>query len=155
MTARTEVDLDAPPAEVFAVLVDPEAYIRWVVGARRLRGVDPHWPEPGARFHHEIGIWPLLVRDWTEMVERVPHSRVVLEARAGLLGTARVTILIAGRAGGSHVTVVEEPLRGVLRAVPRPLFDPLVALRNRLSLGRLREVVTARTAGVARSGVGE
>jgi uncharacterized protein YndB with AHSA1/START domain len=146
MTARTEVDLDVPPERAFAVLIDPEAYIRWVVGARRLRGVDPHWPAPGARFHHEIGVWPFLVRDWTEMVELVPHSRLVLEARAGPVGVARVTILVKARGrGGSNVAVLEEPVRGVLRSLPSPLLDPLIDLRNRLSLGRLRDLVEERS----------
>lgn len=154
MTARSAIDIAVAPAEVFAVLVDPEAYIRWVVGARRLRGVDPHWPEPGARFHHEIGMWPLVIRDWTEMVELVPHSRLVLEARAGPLGTARVTILVEAQAGGSRVTVLEEPMRGVLRTLPRPVLDPLVDVRNRLSLGRLRGLVAERAAGMDRPGMG-
>jgi uncharacterized protein YndB with AHSA1/START domain len=155
VAARAEIDIDdASPAAVFAVLVDPEAYIRWVVGARRLRGVDPHWPEPGARFHHEIGTWPFLIRDWTAMVELVPHSRIVLEARVGPVGTARVTILVEARAGGTHVTVLEEPVGGVLRTLPRPLLDPLVGLRNRLSLARLRELVAEQAAGVGRPGAG-
>jgi|SRR5687767_8678549 len=152
MTARTEVDLDVPPDRAFAVLVDPEAYIRWVVGARRLRGVDPHWPEPGARFHHEIGVWPFLVRDWTQMVELVPHARLVLEARAGPVGVARVTVLVEARGRGSHVTLLEEPVRGVLRSLPSPLLDPLIDLRNRLSLGRLRDLVEERSPGVERPG---
>lgn len=154
MTARTEIDLDVPPVELFAVLVDPEAYIGWVVGARRLRAVDPHWPQPGARFHHEIGAWPLVVRDWTEMVELVPHSRVVLEARAGPIGTAKVTLQVEERTGGSHVTMLEEPWRGPLRALPRPLLDPVVGFRNRLSLHRLQGLVERRSRGIDSRGVG-
>jgi uncharacterized protein YndB with AHSA1/START domain len=43
--SRNQIPIAAPPEAVFEVLDDAEAYPRWVVGARRMRRVDPDWPE--------------------------------------------------------------------------------------------------------------
>jgi hypothetical protein len=38
--SRNSIDVAASPTDVFAVLDDPHAYPKWVVGARRIRDVD-------------------------------------------------------------------------------------------------------------------
>jgi uncharacterized protein YndB with AHSA1/START domain len=142
--SRTEIDIDRSPADVYRVLVDPGAYVRWVVGARRLRGSDPAWPEPGTRFYHEVGVWPLLLRDNTKMIEAVPDERIVLEARIRPAGVATVTLLLEPRGSGTHVTMVEEPACGPIRSIPRVITDPLVTLRNVWGLRRLKRLVEGR-----------
>ena len=37
----------APADDVWSVLADGWRYANWVVGASRIREVDPQWPEPG------------------------------------------------------------------------------------------------------------
>lgn len=142
--SRAEIDIDRPPADVYRVLVDPGAYVRWVVGARRLRGADPAWPEPGTRFYHEVGVWPLLLRDNTKMIEAVPDQQVVLEARIRPAGVATVRLLLEPRGTGTHVTMIEEPACGPIRGVPRTLMDPLITLRNVWGLRRLKRLVEGR-----------
>jgi len=142
--SRTAIDIDRSPAEVYAVLVDPAAYVRWVVGARRLRGTDPGWPAPGTRFHHEVGVWPLVLRDNTKLVDAVPDERIVLEARIRPAGVAVVTMLLEPRDGGTHLTVIEEPECGPIGRVPRALLGPLVTLRNAWGLRRLKRLVEGR-----------
>jgi uncharacterized protein YndB with AHSA1/START domain len=66
---RQEITIAAPPDEVFAVLLDGYAYADWVVGARRVRGVDPTWPAVGARFHHALGVGPAELKDSSEILE--------------------------------------------------------------------------------------
>jgi uncharacterized protein YndB with AHSA1/START domain len=142
--ARNEIDIDRPPADVYRVLLDPSAYVQWVVGARLLRGADPAWPEPGTRFYHEVGVWPLVLRDNTKLLEAVPDERVVLEARIRPAGVATVTLQLEPRGSGTHVTMVEEPACGPLRTLPRSLTDPLVAGRNAWGLRRLKRLVGQR-----------
>ncbi len=67
--ARTTIHVIAAPERVFAVLEDPSTYDEWVVGCKEIRGVDGVWPEPGATFHHSVGIGPITVHDSTSVVE--------------------------------------------------------------------------------------
>jgi uncharacterized protein YndB with AHSA1/START domain len=142
----TEVSLQVPHARaaVFAVLADPESYARWVVGSQRIRDVEGNWPEPGAVFHHVVGVWPLRLRDSTEVVEAVPDTRLVLEARARPLGRARVELELHGQDGTTRVVMRETPISGPARLVPRPLLDPVTRRRNERSLDRLRRLVERR-----------
>ena len=49
--------------------------LTWAVGAARIREVDEDWPAVGARIHHSVGAWPVLISD-TTVVEEVdaPHA---------------------------------------------------------------------------------
>jgi uncharacterized protein YndB with AHSA1/START domain len=145
--SRTEIDVDRPPAEVYRLLLDPAAYVQWVVGARRLRGIDPAWPQPGTRFYHEVGVWPLVLRDNTKLLEAVPDERVVLEARLRPAGVATVSVSLEPRGSGTHVTLYEEAACGPLDRVPRAVLEPLVTVRNAWALRRLKRLAEGRPAG--------
>jgi uncharacterized protein YndB with AHSA1/START domain len=141
-----EIDIGASPDDVFAVLVDPYAYVQWVVGGRTVRSVDPGFPEPGTAFHHTAGLWPFVVKDNTKVRELEPGRRIVLEARARPVGTAvAVLALEPTDDGGTHVVFTEEPLSGPLRFLPRPLLELLTKQRNAESLRRLRNIVEERS----------
>lgn len=141
-----ETDIAAPIDDVWDVLLDPSAYVRWVVGGRTLRGVDPGWPEPGTAFHHTAGLWPLVIKDKTKVIGLEPKRRIVLEARARPAGAATVAITLApSDEGGTHLVLTEEPLSGPIRLVPRPLLEVLTKSRNATSLRRLRHMVEERS----------
>ncbi|NKS88348.1 SRPBCC family protein [Rhodococcus hoagii] len=72
----------ASPDKVWEVLADGWRYPGWVVGASRMRAVDPAWPAPGARIHHSVGLWPFLIDDHTEVLEEDPGKSLTLLARA-------------------------------------------------------------------------
>ncbi len=74
--------MKATPDEVWEVLADGWLYPLWVVGASRMREVDDEWPAPGARLHHSVGSWPLLIDDTTAVVECRPGALLELRARA-------------------------------------------------------------------------
>jgi uncharacterized protein YndB with AHSA1/START domain len=133
-----------PTPAVFAVLADPDAYPGWVVGAQRIRGVDGAWPEAGARFHHAIGVWPFRLRDSTEVLEVVPGSRLVLEARARPMGRARVELELRDRGGATEIVMREAPTSGPARLLPRALLAPTIRRRNEVSLDRLARLVAER-----------
>ena len=78
--SRNVIEMDAPIDAVFEVLLDPEAYPQWVVGAKRLRDVDDNWPAPGSSFHHAVGAGPAEVRDATTVREIDPPRRLVLDS---------------------------------------------------------------------------
>ncbi len=138
--ATTEDQFAVPPERVFAVLSDPESYADWVVGSHSIRDADPDWPAVGARFHHRVGVGWLTVNDHTEVLEAAPPRRIVLRARALPLGTATVEIVLAPRAGGTHVTMTEVAGDPLSKLALNRLTDPLVHHRNRESLRRLRRI---------------
>lgn len=141
VTARIE----AGPAEVFAVLADGWVYSGWVVGASHMRAVEAAWPAAGSRLHHSSGAWPLIVDDET-LVEAVdPGRQLVLLAKGGALGQARVDLTLEADGGGTRVTMVETPVSGPGHWLHNPVADDLLRRRNTESLSRLRMLVERPT----------
>ena len=131
----------SPPEDVFAVLAEGRRYADWVVGAKRVRAVDDSWPEPGSRFHHEVGVGPLTIKDSSMVVSMDPPRQVVLEVRAFPAGKARVTLTISSQDGGSEVLMEEVPTGGPAKTIDSWPLRRLTMLRNVESLKRLRRVV--------------
>jgi hypothetical protein len=123
--------------QVFAVLHDGWTYPVWVVGASRMRDVDPGWPAPGTKLHHSFGMWPLLIDDTTEAIEIEPGQRLVLEARGWPVGKARVEITVNAAAHGSLVSIAEDVTDGPGQLVPQPVRVAGIDVRNRETLRRL------------------
>ena len=123
------------------MLADGWRYADWVVGAKRVRAVDDRWPEPGSRFHHEVGVGPLSIRDSSKLLAIEPPRQVVLEVRAWPAGKARVTITISPKEGGSEVLIEEVPTGGPAKAIDSWPLRRLTMLRNVESLKRLRRAV--------------
>lgn len=142
-TATTRL-FDCSPDDVFAVLGDGWIYPTWVVGAARMRDVDPEWPAEGARLHHSLGLWPVLIDDTTEVVEWTPSRRMRLRAKAGAAGRAVVVIEVRPRGDGCVVRIGEEPVGGPARLLPRFLWAPLLHARNVETLRRLAHLAEGR-----------
>ena len=138
--------VQATPQQVWDVLADGWLYPLWVVGASRMREVDDHWPAVGAQLHHSVGSWPLLVDDTTEVVEVVPGSLLVLEARFWPAGKAGVTLRLEAVGAETDVTIEEDATGGPGRLVPKLLRDPPLAWRNVEAMRRLAYVVERRRA---------
>ena len=66
--SKNSVQIGVGPEQVFDVLDDAGAYPKWVVGARRVRRVDPNWPAVGSQFHHAVGTTPIC----TEFLDIAP-----------------------------------------------------------------------------------
>lgn len=138
----TEVRLamNAGAERVFAELSDGWAFDGWVVGATHIREVDPHWPQAGARIHHQVGSWPLMLADVTESLACVPAERLVLRAQVRPFGEAIVEISVrSGAPGSSVVTMREAPSAGPGRRLNNPLLRWLLRRRNAEALRRLRD----------------
>ncbi len=141
--------LAAPPSAVWQVLSDGWLYPVWVVGASRMREVDDHWPEVGARLHHSVGIWPLLINDNTEVLESVPAHLLRLRTRGWPAGEAEVLLRLEAVGAGTQVTLDEDAVQGPGTFVPRALRAPALEWRNTETLRRLGFVAENRHEDVA------
>ena len=130
-------DVEASPEQVWAVLEDGWLYSSWVVGASRMRAVDPRFPAPGARLHHSAGVWPVVLNDETVVLESEAPRRLRLQAKGWPAGEATIELRVEPHDGGSRVTIAEEVTRGPSLVVPAAVRQPLIALRNTESLRRL------------------
>lgn len=137
-------DVDAPAEAVWKVLSDGWLYPLWVVGAARMRDVDPHWPAVGAELHHSVGNWPLLLDDSTEVLEVDPGRMIRLKARGWPAGAAEVVIEIEAVGSASRVHIREDAVEGPGVLVPKPLRQLTIAPRNREALRRLALLAEGR-----------
>lgn len=147
--ATVSRQVSAPCERVWEVLADGWLYSAWVVGAARIRDVDATWPQVGARLHHSVGVWPLLLDDVSEVRTVEPGRRLLLRARGWPMGEADIDLRLgpasadaaAGSAGpGCQLTMHEEPVSGPGLGFFNPLTDRALALRNTESLGRLARI---------------
>jgi uncharacterized protein YndB with AHSA1/START domain len=144
--SRTTRVMSCTPQDVFAVLEDGWSYAMWVVGAARIRSVDESWPEAGARIHHSVGAWPLLLSDETVVEEVDPPHLIRLRVKAWPTGEGRV-VLTTRPTGAAETEVVmeEQAVSGPARMVPAPAQDLMLHHRNVEALRRLAYLAENRT----------
>lgn len=136
--------IDASPADVWKVLADGWLFPLWVVGASRIRDVEPGWPAEGSRIHHSVGVWPGLVDDHTEVLASEEGKALRLRARAWPIGEVEVFITLAPSGEQSEVTIIEEVAAGPGRVVPATIRNPGITWRNTETLRRLALLVEGR-----------
>lgn len=136
--------IDASPNDVWEVLSDAWLYPSWVVGASRMRDVDSHWPAKGAKLHHSVGNWPLLLDDKSEVLASAPLRSLRLRAHGWPAGAAEVLIEIEERGSCSLVTIREDAVQGPGKLLPRPARQLMIAPRNREALRRLAYLAEGR-----------
>ncbi len=139
--ARSQVFIDAAPEEVFGTLSRPTTYASWLVGCKRIRAVDPEWPQADSKFHHAVGFGPLTVKDSTKVVQMEEGSHLVLEARARPAGVVWVHFALERSGAGTQLTLTEHPCGKLTRLFWTPLLDLLVHARNKRSLQRLKTLL--------------
>ena len=71
------------------------------------------------------------------MLECVAGERLVLEARFRPFGRARVEVRLKPSKMGSVVEMIEEPSSPAIARMTRPLWEPLIHVRNTEALRRL------------------
>jgi len=143
--STTTRSVSATPEQVWKVLSDGWLYPLFVVGASRMRDVDESWPAVGARLHHSVGTWPLLIDDTTEVLEVEEGRRLLLKARGWPAGEAHVDISLRPDGDTTLVTMEEDATAGPGVLVPKPLRDAQLHWRNVEALRRLAFVVEGRT----------
>jgi uncharacterized protein YndB with AHSA1/START domain len=136
--AHNEIDIAVPPERVFAVLSDPRSFARWVVGSREIRRADPDWPAQGTAFDHTVGVFPFTLSDHSEVVECRPPELLKLLVKARPISRAYVTLRLDPQGSGTRVSMDEGAADALSRVLFNPLTDPLLRLRNHVSLRRLK-----------------
>jgi hypothetical protein len=138
-------DVDAPAQAVWDTLADGWTYANWVVGASRVRDVDPGWPTEGSRIHHSFGIWPAVVDDTTEVLRSEAPIELVLKARGWPLGEAQVVIMVVVLSAATcRVSIVEDSVNGPGVLVPRAARQLAIGQRNIETLRRLAYLAEGR-----------
>jgi uncharacterized protein YndB with AHSA1/START domain len=139
--AHNCTEVSAPLATVFEYLLDPSTYPRWLIGAEGMDSVDDHWPRPGSRFYHKVGVGPLRVHDHTEVLElHAPHL-LRLSVHASTLVRGEVTFHLRGDERSTILCLQEEPEKRLIGNLLRPVLDPLTHVRNHRSLARFARLV--------------
>lgn len=131
--------------QVWEVLADGWLYPSWVVGASRMRAVDPHWPATGSRLSHSVGTWPALLDDDTRVESATPEEELVLIARAWPVGEARVTVQLSDAEQGARIEMSEVAQSGPARLLPESVQRAAVEPRNRECLLRLALIAERNT----------
>ncbi len=138
-------DVDAPAHAVWQVLSDGWTYATWVVGASRVRDVDPQWPATGTRIHHSFGPWPAVIQDYTRVEHSEPERELVLKARGWPVGEARVIISIQPTSAETcRLRIQEDAIAGPGKAVPRGVRQAVIGPRNTETLYRLALIAEGR-----------
>ena len=130
-------ETSATRQQVWDVIADGWTYSQWVVGNSRMRAVDADWPAPGSTIRHSIGMWPLVVNDETVAEECRPLEKLVMLAKLGPFGAARITLLLSDTPAGTHIEMDEVPVRGPLGWLPQTMGLAMMRPRNRECLWRL------------------
>ena len=136
--------INASPEAVWEVLSDGWLYPLWVVGASRMRDVDPSWPQVGSKLHHSVGVWPALLDDNTEVTDAEPLRMLALRARAWPFGEAAVVLRLNEYGGGTRVVIEEDAVSGPGKLVPKPARAPGLKWRNVETLRRLAYIAERR-----------
>ena len=136
MTTNSRL-VDASPAQVWEVLSDGWLFPVWVVGAARMREVTADWPNVGAKLHHSVGMWPLMLDDDTEVLDSSTDRRLKLKARAFPAGAAEVEISLAAEGVQTRITINEKVVDGPAKLMPPPVEAAAMKWRNTETLRRL------------------
>jgi uncharacterized protein YndB with AHSA1/START domain len=136
--------MPASAAAIWAALADPDSYGFWVVGSKLIRDADPTWPAPGTKFHHTIGVGPFTVDDHTCSLQARAPRLLRLRAKGRPLGTARVTLELTPKDGGTLVRMTETPDGPAAVLSYNPLVHLFTKARNAESLMRLEQVAMRR-----------
>lgn len=136
--------IERPPEAVWAVLEDGHSYADWVVGTQKIHRVDEDWPAVGSCIHYEVGIGPITFDDVTTVRRVEPKHELELEARAGWLGSARISFDVRPWGRNTLVIIDEHPLSGPGARWHNTLIEVLLRFRNRRMLRKLSEAVEHR-----------
>ncbi|QNE22690.1 SRPBCC family protein [Kribbella qitaiheensis] len=144
--SENECLINASVEDVFAVLTDGWSYASWVVGASRIRDVEPGWPQPGHSIHHSVGAWPLLINDSTTIEQHDPLRYLRLRVRAWPTGEGIVEFEATDQGGRCHLVMRERAAKGPATLIPDAVADPILHLRNAETLERLALLAEGRNA---------
>ena len=134
-----EIDIGAAPADVAAVMFDPEREPQWMQAIAGVELIDKALA-PGARVRRRAKFMGKEI-SWTTEVERVhfPHLLVLRVTEGPFTGTIRYEIQRA--ASGSHVTIQNVGQPAGLTFIPNAMIAAPMRTALTADLGRLKSLV--------------
>lgn len=143
--AVLNVLIDRDPEQVWEVLSDGWAYAEWVVGTQDIRDVDRDWPAEGSQIHYTVGLGRWRIEDVTTVRLVESGRRLELEANAGKVGSARVSISLLPWGKDQTLVIIDEhPLTGLGARLHTAVADVLLGFRNKRMMRALAQVVHQR-----------
>jgi hypothetical protein len=92
----------------------------------------------GTAFDHRVGIWPFTLADNSEVVQCEPARLLKLLVKTRPFSRAYVTLKLTASNDGTRLSMDELAADTRSRLLFNSLTDPLVHLRNNVSLRRLK-----------------
>lgn len=144
--AESKLTVRAGIEHVWQQITDAWMYTGWVVGSSHIRGVDPDWPEVGSKIYHEVGGWPLTLKDYSQIVELDEPRHIALQARGWpLFGEARVELdLSVVEPDRTLLRMFEQPVKGPGKWLDNPLAEYVLTKRVHECLQRLKTIAENR-----------
>ncbi|MEU0477346.1 SRPBCC family protein [Streptomyces olivaceus] len=135
--------IQATPQAVWDVLADGSQYARWVVGPSEVTPRSGQWPRTGATIAYEVRLGPLRLTNESVVRHMVEGALLEIEAKAGRLGTARISVELRPWGEQCLVIVDEHPLRGPGGLMHNVGVEALIQIRHRAMLARLAHLCEA------------
>lgn len=142
--------VQATPQAVWDVLADGNLYADWVVGTSDSTPGAGQWPQVGATLTYEVRLGPLRLNNESVVRHKVDGSLLEIEAKAGSLGTARISVELRPWGEQCLVIVDEHPLRGPGGLLHNAGAEALIQVRHRTMLARLARLCEAEAGGRSR-----
>jgi uncharacterized protein YndB with AHSA1/START domain len=134
-----EIDIGAAPADVAAVMFDPQREPQWMSAIKDVELIDAALA-PGARVRRRASVMGKDV-GWTTEVERVmfPHLLVLKVTEGPFIGTIKYEIQRS--AAGSHVTIHNVGQPTGTSFIPAAVIAAPMKTALAADLGRLKSLV--------------
>jgi uncharacterized protein YndB with AHSA1/START domain len=144
-TVTASVYIDAPPAAVWEVVMDPQRLGDWVTIHRKLLRADECEPRKGYEMDQQIHLRGVSLEIHWQLIECETHSRAVWEGRGPARSRARTEYrLRAERDQGTHFDYRNEfqaPLGPIGALASRALVGGIPEREAHRTLERLRELL--------------
>ncbi len=144
------IHIDAPPAEVWKIVMDPDRLAEWVTIHRRLLRADRGPARKGFTMEQQVHMRGVSLDVHWELVECVPCERAVWAGRGPARSRARTEYLLAAEDGGTRFDYRNQfraPLGPVGALVSRALVGGMPEREANRTLERLRGALQQRTPG--------
>jgi uncharacterized protein YndB with AHSA1/START domain len=139
-----ERTVGSEPDAVWAILGDPLAYPRWVLGITEVRTFDHDWPRPGASFEYGFRWGPLKLSGRATVLAAHPPGHLRMRWRRGLISESTVE-LTAERVGDLTRIRMAEGAAGLRQGFPaNPLVAAVQSGGNVTSVARLGRLADER-----------
>ncbi|HME05237.1 MAG TPA: SRPBCC family protein [Solirubrobacteraceae bacterium] len=144
------IHIDAAPAEVWKIVMDPDRLGEWVTIHRRLLHADRGPARKGFTMEQQVHMRGVSLDVHWKLVECIPCERAVWEGRGPARSRARTEYLLAAEDGGTRFDYrnrFRAPLGPVGALVSRALVGGMPEREANRTLERLRAVLQQRTPG--------